>query len=90
MPTLHPRETKASIKFSEEEGYPGTILSETTEGFQKLFKSADLILAKGQGNFETLLPLADKRLYFLLRIKCQHMAALAQVDKDSLVLMQGR
>ncbi|MBV5342002.1 MAG: DUF89 family protein [Deltaproteobacteria bacterium] len=69
--------------------YPGTILSETSEEFQKLFKSADLILAKGQGNFETLLPLADKKLYFLLRIKCEYMASLAQVDKDSLVLMQG-
>jgi len=69
--------------------YPGTILSETTKEFQKLFKSADLILAKGQGNFETLLPLADKKLFFLLRIKCEYMAALAQVDEGSLVLMQG-
>ncbi len=69
--------------------YPGTILSETTEEFQNLFKSADLILSKGQGNFETLLPIADKRLFFLLRIKCEYMAALAGVGKGSLVLMQG-
>ena len=69
--------------------YPGTILPETTEEFQQLFASADVILAKGQGNFETLLPIADKRLFFLLRIKCEYMASLAQVRKDSLVLMQG-
>jgi uncharacterized protein with ATP-grasp and redox domains len=62
---------------------------ETTQEFQKLFASADVILSKGQGNFETLLPCADKRLFFLLRIKCEHMAALSKVKKDNLGLMQG-
>jgi len=69
--------------------YPGTILLETTKAFQKLFTSADVILSKGQGNFETLLPSADKRIFFLLRIKCGYMAALSNVKKDKLVLMQG-
>ncbi|MFC1744333.1 DUF89 domain-containing protein [Candidatus Riflebacteria bacterium] len=69
--------------------YPGTILPETTEEFQKLFASAEVILSKGQGNFKTLLPLADKRLFFLLRIKCEYMAALSKVKKGNLVLMQG-
>lgn len=69
--------------------YPGTILPETTEKFQKLFTSADVMLSKGQGNFETLLPLADKRIFFLLRIKCEYMASLSKVKKDNLVLIQG-
>lgn len=69
--------------------YPGTILSETTKEFQKLFTLADVTLSKGQGNFETLLPFADERLFFLLRIKCEFMATLANVKKDNLVLMQG-
>ncbi|MDD2389599.1 MAG: ARMT1-like domain-containing protein [Desulfobacterales bacterium] len=69
--------------------YPGTILPETTEVFQKLFTSADVMLSKGQGNFETLSPIADKRVFFLLRIKCEYMAALSKTKKDSLVLIQG-
>jgi uncharacterized protein with ATP-grasp and redox domains len=69
--------------------YPGTILSETTAAFQRVFTAADVILAKGQGNFETLLPLDDERIFFLLRIKCDYMAGLAGVCKESLVLMQG-
>jgi len=69
--------------------YPGTILPETTAEFQKLFASAGVILSKGQGNFETLLPFADERIFFLLRIKCDYMAALSNVKKDNLVLMQG-
>ena len=70
--------------------YPGTILPETTKEFQELYASADVMLSKGQGNFETLLPWADKRLFFLLRIKCEYMAALSEVKQDNLVLMQGK
>ncbi len=69
--------------------YPGTILTETTDEFQNIYASADVILSKGQGNFETLLPLADGRIFFLLRIKCDYMAALSQVERDSLVLIQA-
>ncbi len=69
--------------------YPGTILSEATQMFQKLFASADVILSKGQGNFETLLPVADARLFFLLRIKCEYMATVSRVKKGGLVLVQG-
>jgi len=69
--------------------YPGTVLSESTRAFRDLFASADVMLAKGQGNLETLLPHADERLFFLLRIKCEYMAALTRVEKGSLVLMQG-
>lgn len=69
---------------------PGTILGETSEEFQNLFKSADLIVSKGQGNFETLLSVADNRVFFLLRIKCETMASLAQQKTGDLVFMQGR
>lgn len=70
--------------------YPGTILPETNELFQQEFASADIIISKGQGNFETLSPTADARLFFLLRIKCSYMAGLSGVPEDSLVLMQGK
>lgn len=69
--------------------YPGTILDETNDEFMKYYNSADVILSKGQGNFETLLPEAEERLFFLLRIKCDYMAELSGVEKNNLVLMQG-
>jgi uncharacterized protein with ATP-grasp and redox domains len=69
--------------------YPGTILTETSKVFQRLFEVADVILSKGQGNFETLLPQADPRLFFLLRIKCEAMATLSRVATGALVLLQG-
>lgn len=70
--------------------YPGTVLPETSNEFRALYDSADMIISKGQGNFETLLPTGDKRTFFLLRIKCEYMAQLSGVKKDYLVLMQGQ
>lgn len=68
--------------------YPGTLLDETSEEFRALFDNADLIISKGQGNFETLLDVADERLFFILRIKCDRMSRLSNVPKGELVLMQ--
>ncbi|NLG12038.1 MAG: DUF89 family protein [Elusimicrobia bacterium] len=50
---------------------PGTLLSRCNDEFLSLFHRADIIISKGQGNFETL---ADKNLsvplFFLLTVKC--------------------
>jgi len=48
---------------------PGTVLDDTSESFRRHFAEADLILSKGQGNFETLRE-SPKRVFFLLRVKC--------------------
>ena len=48
---------------------PGTDLSECSEKFKAVYKSADLVIAKGQGNFETLHD-ADKNIFFLFKVKC--------------------
>jgi len=48
---------------------PGTILDDCSPDFQERFRRADLILAKGQGNFETLSGVSG-RLVFLLKAKC--------------------
>jgi uncharacterized protein with ATP-grasp and redox domains len=69
--------------------YPGTILDETSTEFRTYFTDADLIIAKGQGNFETLLDTIDDRLFFILRIKCEMMAQLAGTNAGDLVLMQN-
>ena len=48
---------------------PGTILKSCSEEFRHCFKEADLIIAKGQGNYETLTDL-NKNIIFLLKAKC--------------------
>jgi len=48
---------------------PGTILSLCSQEFQERFESADLILAKGMGNYETLSEVPAP-IFFLLQVKC--------------------
>ncbi len=48
---------------------PGTILSRCLASFRERFAAADLILAKGQGNYESL-SAVDAPVFFLLQAKC--------------------
>ena len=52
---------------------PGTLLTDCSPAFLDVFHRADLIIAKGQGNFETL---ADSTpgAFFLFQVKCQPIA----------------
>ncbi|RLC96956.1 MAG: hypothetical protein DRI46_13395 [Chloroflexi bacterium] len=50
--------------------YPGTYLPSCSPEFQEIFRDADLILAKGQANYETLSDV-NRDLFFLLKIKCE-------------------
>ncbi len=52
---------------------PGTILDDCSRAFQDRFDHADVIIAKGQGNFETLRE-ASANIFFLLKIKCSVVA----------------
>ncbi len=48
---------------------PGTWLEDCSEDFVARFEAADLVIAKGQGNFETLHHL-DRAIAFLFLVKC--------------------
>lgn len=48
---------------------PGAILKHCSTSFRKVFKAADLIISKGQGNFEALTNESGP-IFFLFRAKC--------------------
>ncbi len=52
---------------------PGTILEDCSEQFRRHFNEADLVIAKGQGNYETLNDVLG-RVFFILRLKCRVIA----------------
>lgn len=52
---------------------PGTVLEKCSAEFQKIFEKADLVIAKGQGNYETLSDV-NKNIVFLLKVKCSVIA----------------
>jgi uncharacterized protein with ATP-grasp and redox domains len=52
---------------------PGTILEECSDRFRRLFAEADVVIAKGQGNYESLND-AEREIYFLFKAKCEMVA----------------
>jgi len=65
---------------------PGTILQDCSSAFCRRFEQADLIIAKGQGNFETLSD-AGRHVFFLFRAKCPVIARHAGVEVGTNVLL---
>ena len=68
---------------------PGTILEDCSEKFRRRFDEADLVLAKGQGNYETLSGRTGRSgVFFLLRVKCPVIARDTGRPLGSLVLLK--
>lgn len=49
---------------------PGTVLSLCTPEFRRLFRAADMVISKGQGNFEALSGKTRREVFFLFMVKC--------------------
>ena len=65
---------------------PGTILKECSKKFKQRFENADLIIAKGQGNYETLSDI-KKDIFFILKAKCPVIAHHIGCEVGSLVFL---
>ncbi len=68
---------------------PGTLLPYCSADFRQHFEQADLIIAKGQANYESLSSVAGP-LYFLLQAKCDVIARDLHVTRgDTILKRQG-
>jgi uncharacterized protein with ATP-grasp and redox domains len=67
---------------------PGNILKFCSDEFLRVYRSADLIISKGQGNYEGLSD-EDRPLFFLLKTKCHVIARDIGIDEGSIVLMKA-
>jgi hypothetical protein len=68
---------------------PGTVLEDCSPAFRERFAAADLVIAKGQGNYESLAG-TDKHIFFLLKIKCEVLSQDLGWPLGSLVLHHQR
>lgn len=68
---------------------PGTVLKKCRPEFIRMLMEADLILAKGQGNFECL-EQEEGPFYFLLKAKCEVVARHLGVSPGSLILTRSK
>ena len=67
---------------------PGNILKLCSDEFLKVYRSADLIISKGQGNYEGLSD-EDRPIFFLLKAKCHVIARDIGIDEGGIVLMKA-
>jgi len=58
--------------------------------FQREFAATDVVLSKGQGNFESLNEVTKENLFFLFTAKCDSVCVEAGVPKRSIVCMKHR
>lgn len=66
---------------------PGIILSQSAPAFLKIFDTADLVISKGQGNFEGLSG-CNRQVFFLLKAKCRIISNHLGVAEGSVILKE--
>jgi len=67
---------------------PATILSQCSPEMLSYYQAADLIISKGQGNYESLSG-RPENIFFLLKVKCPVIARDSGYDIDSPVLISS-
>ncbi len=68
---------------------PGTILESCSQTFRGRFDNADLIIAKGQGNYETLSDVG-KNILFILKAKCPVIANDIGCEVGEMILRRNQ
>ncbi|MGC9341129.1 MAG: damage-control phosphatase ARMT1 family protein [Bacteroidales bacterium] len=69
---------------------PSTLVNRCSQEFREAYDKADIIISKGQGNLEGLIHEKDKKIFFLLMIKCKVIADLIDVNEKSIVVMYNQ
>ena len=64
---------------------PGTILNFCNDAFLEKFNNADMVISKGQGNYEGLSNV-DRSVFFLLKAKCYVIANNLDIKENDIVL----
>lgn len=67
-------------------GIPGTVLEYCSPEFQDTFHDSDLVIAKGQGNFESLHGCKKDGLYYLFLCKCDILLERFGAMKSDIIL----
>jgi uncharacterized protein with ATP-grasp and redox domains len=67
----------------------GTVLPRCSSEFKDIFYSADMVISKGQANFETLAE-EKRRIFFLFKVKCMLLCRKHNLPLNEYVLLDNR
>lgn len=68
----------------------GLAYNHASTKFMNLYRSMDLIIAKGMGNYECLEAVADERIFHLFKVKCEVVSKEVGAKLGALVFLQNR
>ncbi|MDK2841459.1 MAG: damage-control phosphatase, subfamily [Anaerophaga sp.] len=69
---------------------PSTLPEYCSDEFRDIFNSADVVISKGQGNFEGLYgQVKKKNIFFLFMVKCEGIARVTGRNVGDAVIMKG-
>ncbi|MFL0168561.1 damage-control phosphatase ARMT1 family protein [Candidatus Clostridium helianthi] len=71
------------------DGSLGTVLKRTSREFKEVYKKADVVIAKGQANYECLSE-EKKKIYFLLMTKCDVIANDIGAPEKKMICMKNK
>jgi uncharacterized protein with ATP-grasp and redox domains len=71
------------------DGSLGTVLNRTSPEFKEVYNKADVVIAKGQANYECLSE-ENKNIYFLLMTKCDVIANDIGVPEKKMICMKNK
>lgn len=72
------------------DGALGTVLSRTNTEFKDVFNKSDVVISKGQGNYEGLTGNKKENIYFLFMAKCDLVAKPLGIKTMSIVCMKNK
>jgi uncharacterized protein with ATP-grasp and redox domains len=82
--------TKVAKVISNGYDAPSTLLNRCSSEFRDIFDKADIIISKGQGNLEGLINNLNKKIFFLLMVKCNVIAEIIGVEEKSAVVFYNQ
>jgi len=68
---------------------PGTVVARATFEFKRAFEAADLVISKGQGNWETLED-SEREVFFMFQAKCPAVAVMNDCPEGALLLLRNK
>lgn len=75
---------------SNGDGASGTVLKNTSEEFKRIFNKADVVICKGQGNYESLIDEKKDNMFFLFMAKCENFTIPLNIAPMSIVCLKKK
>lgn len=72
------------------DGSLGTVIERVSDEFREKFYDADVIIAKGQGNYESLSEIDKKNIFHLFMAKCENVSNSLGIKPMSIVCVENK